>query len=61
MFGQKQSAWDYGILSDAVEKGSSNLSQRTIKDDDGPYPVYGAKGHVKNVSGLYQITIPCDA
>lgn len=45
--------WEYGVLDDAVDKDSSNISLNKIKDDDGDYPVYGAKGFVQNVS-FYQ-------
>lgn len=45
--------WKYGILDDAIIRGSSNISLNKIKDDDGSYPVYGAKGFVQNVS-FYQ-------
>ena len=46
-------SWKYGILEDAVNKGSSNISLKKIKGDDGVYPVFGAKGFVQNVS-FYQ-------
>jgi type I restriction enzyme S subunit len=46
-------SWKYGILNDAVIKGSSNVSLNKILDDDGEYPVFGAKGFAKNVS-FYQ-------
>jgi len=45
--------WEYGILEDAVNKGSSNISLKKIKGDEGDYPVFGAKGFVQNVS-FYQ-------
>jgi len=45
--------WTYGVLDDAVNKGSSNISLNKIKKDDGEFPVYGAKGYVQNVS-FYQ-------
>ena len=45
--------WKYGILEDAVNKGSSSISLNKIKDDDGDYPVFGAKGFAQNVS-FYQ-------
>lgn len=45
--------WKYGVLNDAVTKGSSNISLRKIKEEEGTYPVYGAKGFIKNVS-FYQ-------
>ena len=42
--------WSYTLLDDAVTKGSSNISLNKIKDDNGDYPVYSAKGFAKNVS-----------
>jgi type I restriction enzyme S subunit len=45
--------WKYGVLEDAVTKGSSNISHDKIKEDDGPYPVFGAKGYIQNIS-FYQ-------
>ncbi|MBA6409527.1 restriction endonuclease subunit S [Pseudoalteromonas sp. 5Ae-yellow] len=45
--------WRYGVLEDAVTKGSSNISHGKIKEDDGPYPVFGAKGYIQNIS-FYQ-------
>jgi len=49
----KCSMWKYGVLEDAVTKGSSNISFGKIKIDDGSYPVFGAKGYLKNIS-FYQ-------
>ncbi|MBC8192525.1 MAG: restriction endonuclease subunit S [FCB group bacterium] len=46
--------WEYGILEDAVNKGSSNISLNKIKGDDGDFPVFGAKGFVQNVSFFQQ-------
>jgi type I restriction enzyme S subunit len=46
--------WKYGILDDAVEKGSSNISLNKIKNEEGDYPVYGAQGIVANVSFFQQ-------
>lgn len=46
--------WKYGILDDAVDKGSSNISLNKIKDEDGEYPIYGAQGVVANVSFFQQ-------
>jgi len=48
-----KSDWKFGILDDAVDKGSSNISLNKIKDDGGEFPVFGAKGFVQNVS-FYQ-------
>ena len=46
--------WNYGTLDDAVTKGSSNISLNKIKDDEGIYPLFGAKGFAKNVSFFQQ-------
>jgi type I restriction enzyme, S subunit len=46
--------WKYGVLEDVVLKGSSNVSLSKIRDDDGDYPVFGAKGFVQNVSFFQQ-------
>ena len=45
--------WEYGVLEDAVKKASSNISLNKVKDDEGKYPLYSAKGFVKNIS-FYQ-------
>lgn len=47
-------SWKYGILDDAVTKGSSNISLNKVKDDDGDYPIFGAKGFVQNISFFQQ-------
>lgn len=46
--------WEYGILDDAVVKGSSNISLNKIQDEIGEYPVFGAKGFMKNISFFQQ-------
>jgi type I restriction enzyme S subunit len=46
--------WEYCQLEDAVTKGSSNISLNKIKDEDGDYPVFAAKGFVQNVSFFQQ-------
>lgn len=46
--------WTYGILDNAVDKGSSNISLNKIKDEDGDYPVFGAKGFAQNISFFHQ-------
>jgi len=51
---QLSKSWEYGILEDAVKKGSSNISLNKIKDDEGVYPVFSAKGFAKNVSFFQQ-------
>ena len=46
--------WKYGTLEDAVTKGSSNISLNKVKDDDGNYQLFGAKGFNKNISFYHQ-------
>ena len=46
--------WKYVTLDNAVKKGSSNISLNKIQEEMGEYPVYGAKGFVKNVSFFQQ-------
>jgi type I restriction enzyme S subunit len=46
--------WEVKKLGDVCEKGSSNVSMKKIKDDDGKYPIYGAKGFIKNISFYHQ-------
>jgi len=48
------SKWEYGTLADAVDKGSSNISLNKVKDDDGEYPLFSAKGFNKNISFFQQ-------
>ena len=36
-------------LGDVCEKGSSNIAQNEITDNNGEYPIYGAAGFIKNV------------
>jgi len=46
--------WEIKKLKEVCEKGSSNISQNKIKDDNGEYPIYGAKGFIKKVSFYHQ-------
>ena len=46
--------WEYGILEDAVNKGSSNISLNKVKNDDGEYPLFSAKGLNKSISFFHQ-------
>ena len=46
--------WKYGILDDAVNKASSNISLNKIQNESGDYPVFGAQGFVKSVSFFQQ-------
>ncbi len=46
--------WKYGILEDAVLKNSSNISLNKVKDENGKYPLFSAKGFSKNISFFQQ-------
>ncbi|MEA3494422.1 MAG: restriction endonuclease subunit S [Bacteroidota bacterium] len=46
--------WKYGALEDALKKGSSNISLNKVKDDEGEYPLFSAKGFNKNISFFQQ-------
>lgn len=43
------SEWKTVRLWDVCEKGSSNIAQNEIADNNGEYPIYGAAGFIKNV------------
>ena len=43
------SEWKTVRLGDVCEKGSSNIAQNEITDNNGEYPIYGAAGFIKNV------------
>ena len=45
---------NYGNLEDAFLKDSSNLSLNKLKNDDGQYPFFGAKGLLKKISFYHQ-------
>jgi type I restriction enzyme, S subunit len=46
--------WKYVTLSDAVDKGSSNISLNKVKEDNGVYPLFSAKGLFKHISFYHQ-------
>lgn len=46
--------WEIKTLDDGFMKDSSNLSINKLKDDEGDYPFYSAKGFVKNISFYHQ-------
>ena len=45
--------WEHETLGDVFEKKGSNLSINKLKDDEGDFPLYGAKGFVKNISSYH--------
>lgn len=45
--------WQMKRLGEVFKKGSSNISIKQIKKDEGKYSVYGAKGLIKTIS-FYQ-------
>ena len=46
---KRMSEWKTVRLGDVCEKGSSNIAQNEIADNNGEYPIYGAAGFIKNV------------
>ena len=45
--------WELVTLKDVCSKGSSNITQRSINDNEGQYSIYGASGLIKKVD-FYQ-------
>ena len=41
-------------LGDVCQKGSSNIAQKDLVDNEGKYPIYGASGFIKNVDFYHQ-------
>ena len=41
-------------LGDVCQKGSSNVAQKDLVDNEGKYPIYGASGFIKNVDFYHQ-------
>ncbi|MDC0909384.1 restriction endonuclease subunit S [Flavobacteriales bacterium] len=46
--------WDKQKLEDVLTKDSSNLSINKLKEDEGIFPFFGAKGLIKNISFYHQ-------
>ncbi len=46
--------WEIKTLGDICDRGSSNVSQNTLENDNGDYPIFGASGLIKNVSFYHQ-------
>ena len=46
--------WEIKTLEHSFMKDSSNLSINKLKDNEGDYPFYSAKGFVKNISFYHQ-------
>lgn len=49
-----KSKWETKTLGEVCEKGSSNVSLNKIQDNEGNYPIYGAKGFLKKVDFYHQ-------
>ena len=52
--GQLKKDWKIKKLGEVLEKGTSNLSLKKIENDTGIYPIFGAKGFIKNISSFQQ-------
>lgn len=46
--------WEEKKLGEICDKASSNVSQNKLASEDGDYPIYGARGFIKNVSFYHQ-------
>ena len=46
--------WEMLTVGDVCERGSSNVSQNQLANEDGNYPIFGASGLIKNVSFYHQ-------
>ncbi len=46
--------WETVKLGDVCSKGSSNIAQKDIENNNGSYAIYGAGGYIKNVDFYHQ-------
>jgi type I restriction enzyme M protein len=46
--------WEIRTIGDVCDRGSSNVSQNSLADEVGDYPIFGASGLIKNVSFYHQ-------
>ena len=46
--------WELKRLGEVCEKACSNISENAIVNQNGIYPIYGAKGFIKNVNFYHQ-------
>ncbi|APC91836.1 MULTISPECIES: restriction endonuclease subunit S [Francisella] len=46
--------WEWIELEKICGKASSNLSLKKIENEEGKYPLYGAKGFIKNISFFHR-------
>ncbi|MDA3836959.1 MAG: restriction endonuclease subunit S [Nanoarchaeota archaeon] len=49
-----RSNWQTKTLGEVCDKGSSNISLNKIQENEGDYPIYGAKGFLKKVDFYHQ-------
>jgi type I restriction enzyme S subunit len=42
--------WEIKTVADVCKSASSNVSQNTLEENNGDYPIYGASGIIKNVN-----------
>lgn len=48
------SKWETVKLGDVCSKGSSNIAQKDIENNNGTYGIYGASGYIKDVDFYHQ-------
>ena len=46
--------WEMKTLAEVCTKASSNITQKSIKDNEGDYSIYGASGFIKKVDFFHQ-------
>ena len=47
-------SWEKKKLKDICDKGSSNISQKQLKEIEGEYSIYGASGFIKKIDFYHQ-------
>ncbi|MRM96820.1 restriction endonuclease subunit S [Riemerella anatipestifer] len=46
--------WEWKTLELVCDRGSSNISQNQIQENDGDFAIYGASGFIKNINFYHQ-------
>ena len=54
LFNEKRENWLIKTIGDICEKGSSNISQNQLENNEGEYPIFGASGFIKCVDFYHQ-------
>ena len=54
LFNEMKANWLVKSIGDICKKGSSNISQNQLDNNEGDYPIYGASGFIKCVDFYHQ-------